>query len=481
MSEAKRLHPIASVIHAGKRMKNLILPGIAILFSGGRKDLLIVLGISAAAVLITLISGIWSWLRYTYRFEQDELRIEYGIFIRKKRYIPFERIQSIDFTEGILQQIFGLVKVKIETAGGGGDEEAEAVLTAISKEEAQSIQNYVTAVKNGGIHTANTSKVHQPIYKISMQQLFILSLTSGGVGVVISAVFALFSQLDDFIPYKRIFGNLERWAVHNIISIAILVFIGFFIAWIISLIMTMLKYANFTVIKSGKELIISQGLLEKRRITIPINRIQAIRIIENSVSRVLGYGTIFIESAGGSVTNKEGANVTLLPMVRVKEVRSILGVYLPEFHFTNSFNPVPKRAMLRYIIRSWYIGVPVVILAIIFLKKWGLLFLLLLALLSYWAFLKYKASGWQMEERQLSFRYGAGIRKTIFMKKDKIQSMKIKESYFQRKKDLGTIETFVKSGMGLSMGTVVDMDRDDLEAIWKWYSRNKKNRDGSTG
>lgn len=35
-----------------------------------------------------------SWLRFTYRVEDGELKIESGVFVRKNRYIRFERIQT---------------------------------------------------------------------------------------------------------------------------------------------------------------------------------------------------------------------------------------------------------------------------------------------------------------------------------------------------------------------------------------------------
>ena len=64
--------------------------------------------------------------------------------MKKKRYIPFERIQSLDFSEGILQRPFGLVKVKVETASSSSSE-AEAVLTAIKKSDALAIQEFLTS------------------------------------------------------------------------------------------------------------------------------------------------------------------------------------------------------------------------------------------------------------------------------------------------------------------------------------------------
>ena len=40
-----------------------------------------------------------------YWFEDSELRVEYGLFVKKKRYIPFDRIQSLNYKEGIFHQI----------------------------------------------------------------------------------------------------------------------------------------------------------------------------------------------------------------------------------------------------------------------------------------------------------------------------------------------------------------------------------------
>src|SRR5690606_39347729 len=69
-----------------------------------------------AGLVLMGVPAFISWLRYTYRVEDMELRIEYGLFVKKKRYIPFDRIQSLDFSEHILHRPFGLVKVKVETA-----------------------------------------------------------------------------------------------------------------------------------------------------------------------------------------------------------------------------------------------------------------------------------------------------------------------------------------------------------------------------
>jgi putative membrane protein len=481
MSEPKRLHPIVIVSTIGKRFKDLIFSFIALFFIWNKGDggKLLLFGVSAIAIITIIVTSILSWLRYTYRLEKNELRIEYGVFVRKKRYIPLERIQSLDISEGILQRLCGMVKVKIETAGGSGTDEAEAVLSAISKEEARIIQEYVRAAKNPSSQSVEPVPINasNTIYRITPSQLIVLSLTSGGVGVVISAVLAFFSQLDDLIPYERLFRGVEQWAVSNLIIIILLVFGGFVAAWIIALIGTMLTYANFNVTKTERDLIISQGLVEKRQITIPLTRIQAIRINENIVRQWLGYATVIVESAGGSASNQEGSKVMLLPLVKLQAIEEILGPHLTEYQLTASFNPVPKRAMIRYVFRSWIIIVPIVAVAIFLLKAWGLLSLILLAWFTFWGVLKYKDAGWNLADQQLNLRFRTIVRSTVFIKKNKIQSLEVKESYFQKRKGLGSLEAFVKVGFGGAGGRVIDMDTYDVKKVYSWFSREDNKRD----
>jgi putative membrane protein len=482
MSKRKRLHPIATIGYMGKRIKNFIFPIAAFTFSVTRdsgRPLLFAIIVFLVTTLFIFITSLLSWLRYTYILTEDELRIEEGIFVRKKRYIPYERIQSINFSEGMLQRLFGLVKVQIETAGGNGAREAEAVLSAISKEEAQQVQEYAASVEGNRTIEVKDIPEAYPIYKISNGQLLILSLTSGGVGVVISAVLALLSQVDDLIPFRKLASVFEKWDASSLVLIAIIVFFGFFLAWVLALMGTMLKYANFTVLKKDNDLVITQGLLERRQITIPLKRIQAIRISENILRQTLGLATVYVESAGGSSANQEGSKVTLLPIVKLNQIGSIIELALGNYQFAANFTPLPKRAMWRYIFRNWYIAVPIVILSLILLKTWGLLSFLLLGVMTLWAVFKYKTAGWNLTDQQLILKYRTFIRTTVIMQKSKIQSLEIRESYFQQKRNLGTLEVFVKSGAGGAGGKVVDMEKEDIKKIYEWYSRGKEKRDCS--
>lgn len=476
MSEPKRLHPVAAVVNALRQLKELIIPFLVFVVFGSRGtnwDLFYFYG-SIGAVVLIFVYGVLAWYRFTYRIEQGELRIEYGLIVRKKRYIPFDRIQSLDLSEGILQRMFGLVKVKVETAGSGGMglQDGEAVLTAITKQDAEEIHNYLVSIKRDGLAEQREEAGDDILYKITMKELLMLASTSGGAGVVISAVLAFVSQFEEFIPYEQIFDRFEHFVQSGVVFISIVVFVGFLFAWIIAVFGTMLKYANFTVRKVDNDLVITRGLLEKRQFTIPLNRIQAVRISENLVRQPIGYASAYLESAGGSALDHESSKVIILPIVRKSRIPDLLEPHLKDYQFRTKLMPVPSRAYVRYLLKGWILVIPVILAAIWFFRPWGYALLLLLAVSALWSYFKYRDAGWSIDDGMLTFQYRNIIKTTVFMRKNKVQSFSVKQSYFQRKKKLSTVEAIVKSGHGGTGGKVVDLEKQDADVIYRWYSHD---------
>lgn len=449
----------------------MIIPLIGIFAIGHRNDSAgdwISLITTAVAIIIVLFSGIAKWIMFTYRIEEGELRIEYGLFVKKKRYIPLERIQSLSFSQGVLHRPFGLVKVVVETASNL--HEAEAELTAIKRSEAEDLEKKINVLK-GKQEIMEESIKEKEIqhYHISTKELLIMSATSGGIGVIFSAILAFLSQIDNFIPYKKLFkeaGNLIQGGIFIVISIIIF---GLIVAWIISILITFLKYSDFTLSELNNDLIISRGLLEKRKTAIPFNRIQAIRVTENPVRGLLGYTSVYIESAGGNIEDKESRNIILLPMVKKESFSEILKSLLKDYHFSLEFTKPPLKAKRNYLVREIIKVLPIIVILTIFFKTYGLfsLFLLLYPLMI--SHFRYHASGWNIYEQQLTLRYRFFLKHTIYMRKNRIQSLEASSTWFQKKKHLASIHSTVKS-TGLGMKTNVRYLSDsDVENIYNWY------------
>ena len=55
------------------------------------------------------------------------------------------------------------------------------------------------------------------------------------------------------------------------------------------------------------------------------------------------------------------------------------------------------------------------------------------------------------------------------MKKNRIQTIRVRSSFFQKKQALSTFEATIKSGLGGSGGTVSDIEEIDSIKIYNWY------------
>lgn len=214
----------------------------------------------------------------------------------------------------------------------------------------------------------------------------------------------------------------------------------------------------------NEDFIITRGLLEKRQLTIPLKRIQAIRISENLIRQPFGYCTFFIVSAGGTIENTESSRVTLLPVVKKTRIKEMLRPCLEGYMLIDKRNPAPKRALKRYLFRGWLVVTPLVIVSIFLWKSWGLLALILLPLSALWSYIKYKDAGWWIEDNVLTLTYRTLIKHTVFLKKNRIQSLSMQEGFLQRKEELSTVEA--------TGGTVVDLEQKDVLSIYNWFSRS---------
>ncbi|MGE6614105.1 PH domain-containing protein [Peribacillus sp. NPDC076916] len=479
MSEPKRLHPIAVLLNIIKSIKELVIPFLLVVVIPGKNE-----GIPGwiqplvIAIIILFIIGnaFLQWLRFTYRLEEGEFRIESGVFVRKKRYIKYDRIHSIDISEGIVQRIFSLVKLNIETAGGS---QADAVLSAIRKSDADRINAFISEEKNANNpfdkdknEVADNAK-SSSVFKQTLPQLFVMAATSGAVGVFLSGAIAFISQFDEMIPFERIFKDYEDFIEMGTIILTLFALVALLVVYVLATLSMVIKYASFTVIKTDEEIVISRGLLEKRQLTIPIHKIQGIRIMENLIRKPLGLATVYIEYAGGSMEDKESLSIMLFPLIRKKHLHEKILEILPVYETTTEMTPIPKRALSRYVFHKFLYLIPIIGALVWFFRPWGYLSLLLVPLAIFWAYMQYRDAGWNIEGDLLILSSRFFSKQTLIMQRSRIQSITYKKSWFQNRKELATISASVKSGITSRVGMVADVEEKDCQIIKSWYLPKK--------
>ena len=471
-SEPHHLHPAAMLIAAIKSIRRslsaFVIPGIAFLASrgfSGRTFVLILLG----ALVVTVLAALWgflSWRATTYQVTGGAFRLRRGVIQKNERTIPLDHVQSVDTVQGIIQRLFGVVELRIETAGGGASE-PDASLSALDRAAAEALRREIEGSRRESVETAAAV-----LRRLGTRDLLIAGATSGQIGVALSLVAVasqLFDDLGDFFSQDLIRRVYEAAAPNSIVAVLLLVVAVGVFSWLLAIAGTVLAYTGFTLSREGDFLYIKRGLLERREATIPLARIQAVRIVEGVLRQPFGLASLRVESAGYG--EAAGVSTTLFPLLPRKEARRLLLDAAPEFGVVPALNPLPIRALRRYVLRS---TVPLLLLApaltvvsslALDSVAWGLPVLLLVLPAAVYGWLRYRDAGWAYIGDRLIVRSRLLARTTAIAPRRRLQSRAVIRNPFQRRARLATFRAQVASGGGGGAYGVVDLEADSAEAL----------------
>ncbi|MFU0789222.1 PH domain-containing protein [Virgibacillus proomii] len=474
MYKPRRMHPaviIFKVIHLFS-YREVIIP-IIVSFISFSKDyfLYVFSGIALLLVIFTAFSII-SWLRFTYVVTEDELQIEWGIFVRKKRYISKGRIQSIDLTVNVLHRIFKLARVQIETAGSG--KEAEASLTAVKLTEAERLHKELKGYSKTAALRKQDVEAQVPFHQISNKRLFIAGTTSGSIGFLLAIIAFFFSEVEQFIP-KHVYDDMLNWIISLSVFLLIIIISSILlILWLLGIAGTMIKFWNFRIERHENELFITRGLFEKKQTTIPLKRIQAIGMEESIFRQPFGYATIFAEVAG-NVEDSGGAFV-LYPLLKKKEVEELLSSLLPAYTLPKGqIQTLPNRALKYYLLRACVPMVLISIAILIFLPTFSWTALILLAVGIWFGYLRYRDAGFLLEKERIILTYRKWYKQTLIIFHKRIQTMGKQQHIIHRKQHLANIEASILGNYSLgSHYKIKDLEERDVDRIASWYSYRKR-------
>src|ERR687893_1375250 len=467
-----RLHPAAMVIGAlgtiRRSVSATIIPGAVFLFSQGFSPWTIALVLAGVAVLAVLATvwGFLSWRATTYGVIGGSFRLRQGVFQKSERTIPLEHVQSVDTVQGIVQRAFGVYEVRVETAGGGASE-SDASLPALGRGATEELRRGIEGARREPVG-AEEAPGPEVMRRLSTRDLLIAGATSGQIGVALSLL-AVGSQIfDEFLSEAFLRNLVESLAPNALVVVLILVPVVALFAWLLAIAGTVLAHFGFTLSREGDFLYIKRGLLERREATIPLSRIQAIRISEGLLRQPFGLASLRVESAGYG--EDAGVSTMLFPLLPRNEVEEFLAGAAPEFAGAPALEPLPRRALRRYVFRATFAYLIIafataLVSSLVFQSALGLLGLLLIPPAAAYGWLCYRDAGWAFEEDRLVVRHRSLGRKTAIAPRHHLQSRGMVSSPFQRRVRLATFLAEVASGSGGSVLRVKDLDRGAAETL----------------
>ncbi|MTK03265.1 PH domain-containing protein [Micromonospora sp. CP22] len=294
--------------------------------------IVLALGASVLAVI--------SWYNTGYQVVGRELRIHEGLLWRRTRAIPLERLQAVEVVRPLLAQLTGLAELRLEVVGGGKTEAPLAYLgvaeAAVLRQRLLALAGHPsTAVATGGSQPAGTEPAPpsgRPLHAVRNRDLLISQLLTPQAFLLPFGVAFVAAQ----------FLSEGSWSF-----IAVASTLTAMAGVLLQPIRRVLDDWRFQLARDEDRLRIRNGLLETRSQTVPLHRVQTVRVAWPLLWRMKGWLRLRLEVAGyaaGEADERDRPD-RLLPVGDQPTGEMIVAEVLPGVALSSlPLRPPPPRA-----------------------------------------------------------------------------------------------------------------------------------------
>ncbi|MFC6835715.1 PH domain-containing protein [Halomarina ordinaria] len=436
-------------------------------------------GLTLAGGVVVLFAAAATYqLAYYRRFEydlaDDTFDIRSGVLSRRERDIPLRRIQNVDTSQNVVQQLLGITEVRLETAGG---DETEAVLQYVSAAEATRLQDDISRLKRGDANgereegERGTHPERETVFAITPRELFLLGVVSLDLRLV--PVFSVVAGV--LVPSIAVsttpFGPMGEMPMSSMVtSPLVAISLGtvalYALAAAASGVVTATNYYGFRLSRGPDELRYERGLFQRYTGTIPLAKVQSLTVDANALARLGGYASLTVRTAGYAPGDTEGAQ-SAVPFADRERVWALARSV--EDLGEVSFERPPRRARTRYAAR-YLIGLALLTGAFYAVTRldavWGRWWLTaaLVPFVPVAAHLKWRARGYALLDDHVVTRNGFFLRRTTVVPYHRVQTVSTVQTVFQRRRDLATLLVDAAGGSGAD-ARAVDIDATVAEAL----------------
>lgn len=314
----KKLHPaslLVNLVPMAWRTLRVGWPLLLALTVGGGVQGLVDLTIFALFGATAVGRTVTHFLTLRYRVAAGRLHIRSGLFGRSDRVIDPARIQNMELVQNLFHKLAGLVELRIETAGDSGvPGGAEGLLSALSLAEAEELRRRLGRT---GAHVEASPAPADAIDAPNLVEVVGYGVSVGRVGAVAIA-FGLFLEGAGQFPALGLGGPAEV-GTSAAIGLVLVALAG---GYALSVGNAVLRFYNHRWWRRGDSLHFESGLLTRRRMDIPLSKVQLLRISAPILRRWMGYCTLLLETAAvGVPATAGGATEGIVPMVPGDEVQ----------------------------------------------------------------------------------------------------------------------------------------------------------------
>jgi len=282
----------------------------------------------AIAIVVVAGAGLVHWLVTKWALDGATLRIESGLLRRDARQLPVARIQAVDVVRPFLARLFGLAELRIRLAGSSS---SNGRLAYLSDQVATDLRARLLATHHG-VDPDTPEPAQELVTKVPTDRLVGSVLLSGGI-VFVPLVIAVVVLVKVSPTAAVVVGSA---------------FVTYGIGFAQGVWRRISTQYGFTVADAPDGIHISRGLLGTVAETIPVHRVQAVRLVEPFVWRLFRWCRLEVDVAGAAGREAGGgrsatSTKALLPVGSHEVAQRLITTVLPYAQPALSPPPPPAR------------------------------------------------------------------------------------------------------------------------------------------
>jgi putative membrane protein len=460
-----RVHPVSWVFVAAGYLKQFLVPVIATLVVGSNRDAGMWLPLIVVVPLVA--AALWHQWVFRYGFSERGLVVHEGLLFRNVRTVDYSRIENVDTERSVLHRLFGVAEVRVETSTGG---KPEALIRVLSLPAVEAMRERIFAERREGDAGASLARAGaggsgETLLEVPPRELVLLGLIDNRGMIVVAAILGILAQSGFFedlganapraaqrLPWDRLFdlGGLAPVAL-AVLAAAVLI-AG---TRVLSVILALLTLWGFRLTRTSDDLHARFGLLTRVSVTLRRRRVQSVHQTATLLHRAFRRVSLRVDLAGGigagggQETGGQSARreLWLAPICGLEHAERLVRAALPRASLDgldwHGLAPRARSRIFRLQTSVWWLVAawPAIWIAGA-ATPWAAALLLLGPVPFLWlhATLYARHTGWALNDDVFVLRRGWLTRKLSVAPRNRIQSVRLAASPFDRRHAMARIE-----------------------------------------
>jgi|GEM_PF-2148551 putative membrane protein len=299
-----------------------------------------IVGGAGVTTLILFTFSLINYLRFRFFWDEEHLFIQSGIFTRKLKKVPFERIQSVNTSQSLVHRLLGLVSVTVDTAGSAAQEvQISAVSVSFADNLSQTVYEFRQQMAekkplDSLLHKEELAiEQDERIAKVDTSDVLIYALFENHLktaGLILAFVLTIFQQVNqafedapaEFLEQQT--GNfVESFKTDLVFALVTIAVLSMVITILFTVIRMFLQNYNTELYKTSKGYRKVSGLLTRKKVELGVSKVQMIAWKTNPLKKFFGLYGFKLSNASTQVVNPGNltGNIFFIPAMRLSGIK----------------------------------------------------------------------------------------------------------------------------------------------------------------